>query len=151
MEGTSYLTSGDLAMWDNSRYGRHYEGDCGHRGGGVATAIGLGAAGLAVALVGAWGINQASKARTDGTQKSLDIMTAGIMQERQRTDGINLYIEQSLRNSASATGGNAEALAFALATNRFGGNYGGQVCPQPVALYSPAMPCSCPNSGSCGC
>ena len=47
MEG-NYLTSGDLAMWDTARTGRHYYDDCGggygcgRRGGAAATGIGLG-------------------------------------------------------------------------------------------------------------
>ena len=73
MEGT-YLTSGDLAMWDTARYGRSGNCGCGcndgyyHHGRGMAaTGIGLGAGLGGAALIGAlvigWGVNQASKAR----------------------------------------------------------------------------------------
>lgn len=49
----------------------------------------------------------------------------------------------------SGSGSNAAAQAAAAAAAYSHGNYGsgGQVCPTPVALYKPAMPCNCNTYG----
>lgn len=168
MEG-NYLTSGDLAMWDTARTGRNYGyndgGYCYHRGGRgmAATGIGLGAAGLGIAIFGgmavAFGLNAASKARykaaenaAAGNARAIDILAARAIQDDNRASSINLDVTQTLRNLTGATGGSASANSLATAEalallNGGGAGYGrsGQVCPQPVALYSPAKPCDCCN------
>ena len=64
----------------------------------------------------------------------------------------NLDIIRIITNAQSGAGANASALAqaeaLALLLNG-GSGRNGQVNPQPVALYQPAMPCCC-NTG-CGC
>lgn len=172
MEG-NYLTSGDLAMWDTARTSRagNYYGDgygCGygHHGRGMAaTGIALGASGLGIAIVGglaiAFGLNSASKARARGAEnlaaanaKTVEMLAATVNREAVRQDGINIDVTQTLRNNATALGTGGSAAANALATAEaqalllnggLGNSRSGQVCPQPVALYSPAKPCDCCN------
>lgn len=173
MEG-NYLTSGDLALFSEAKYGKSsgYDGYCyGHRRDGMAaTGIGLaaglgGAALLGVIAVG-WGINQASKSRlraaenaAAGNQKAIDILAQTALCERQSRESWQNYHAPTItqytdvRTGAGAfsgAGANAAATAEALALNALvNGNNGrsGQVCPQPVALYQPAMPCRCNTCG----
>lgn len=140
----NYLTSGDLAMWDTARTGRRGYGDdygCGygHRGRGVGAAIGLGSAGLGIAIFGgmaiAFGLNAASKARARGVEstiaaqsKTMELIAATVNREAVRQDGVNVDVQQTLRNHATAvgTGGTAAALANAEALSflQNGGNGG---------------------------
>ncbi len=173
MEG-NYITSGDLAMWDTartSRAGNYYGEGCGygyHRNHGAATTgVALGASALGVAVVGAlaigWGVNQASKARmraaenaAAGNAKAIDILAQNHLYERQSRETwqnnhaptMTQYVD--VRTGAGAfSGAGANATADALALSAIVGNNGrnGQVCPQPVALYQPAMPCRCNTCG----
>lgn len=155
------------------RSGRGYGYDegygCYHRGGRgmAATGIGLGAGLGGAALIGvflaAWGLNQASKARMHaadnaaaGNARAIDILAARAIQDNDRANTINLDVNQTLRNLTGATAQGGSATSQALATaealsllNNGGSGYGrsGQVCPQPVALYQPAMPCRCNTCG----
>lgn len=171
MEG-NYLTSGDLALFSEAKYGKMggYDGYgyC-HRGHGAATTgVALGASALGVALFGglaiAYGLNQASKSRlraaeaaAAGNAKAIDILAQSALAERQCvTNWQNMHaptITQytDVRTGAGAfagAGANAAADALALSAILNGnGNRSGQVCPQPVALYQPAMPCRCNTCG----
>lgn len=173
MEGSNYLTSGDLAMWDTartSRAGNFYENGYGygHRGHGAATTgVALGASALGVALIGViavgWGLNQASKARSHaadvaaaGNTKAIDILAQTHLVERQSRENWQNYHAPSItqytdvRTGAGAfSGAGANAAAEAIAMNNLlnGNGRSGQVCPQPVALYQPAMPCRCNTCG----
>lgn len=173
MEGSNYLTSGDLAMWDTartSRAGNFYENGYGygHRGHGAATTgVALGASALGVAVVGVlavgWGLNKASEARARaaelaaaGNTKAIEIVTNALVQDRQsRENWQNMHaptITQytDVRTGAGAfSGAGANATAEAVALNALlnGNGRSGQVCPQPVALYQPAMPCRCNTCG----
>lgn len=141
MEGGNYLTAGEMALWGDHRHRRD-----GMAATGIGLAAGLGGGALLLAAAGIWGINQASKARSEGASKAIDILAQNAVQESARNQTISLDVNQTLRSltGAAAQGGSATATAEALALllNRNGGN-GGQVCPQPVALYSPAKPCDC--------
>lgn len=173
MEG-NYLTSGDLALFSEAKYGKMggYDG-CGygyHRGHGAATTgVALGASALGVAVIGAlaigFGLNQASKARARaaenmaaGNAKAIDILAQTHLVERQSRENWQNYHAPSItqytdvRTGAGAfsgAGANAAATAEALALNALvnGNGRSGQVCPQPVALYQPAMPCRCNTCG----
>lgn len=172
MEG-NYLTSGDLALFSESKFGKTggYDGYAyGHhrRDGMAATGIGLaaglgGAALFGVIAIG-FGLNQASKARARaaenaaaGNTKAIDIVASHLAQDRQiRENWQNVHaptITQytDVRTGAGAfsgAGANAAADALALSAIVNGNNgRGGQVCPQPVALYQPAMPCRCNTCG----
>lgn len=155
------------------RSGRGYGYDdgygygCSRRGGRgmAATGIGLGAAGLGIVIFGgmavAFGLNAASKARykaaenaANGNSRAIEILAARAIQDDNRTNAINLDVNQTLRNLTGATAQGGSAASNALATAEAyslltGGNTGrsGQVCPQPVALYQPAMPCRCNTCG----
>lgn len=149
MEG-NYLTPGELALYG---YGR--------RGGAAATGIGLaaglGGGALLLAIAGLWGINQASKARSVGNSRAIDILANQAILDRQSREtwqnthapSISQYVDVQAGAGAGA-GANANALATAeaLALIANGNSRNGQVCPQPVALYQPAMPCSCNTCGN---
>lgn len=174
MEANDFLSRGELAMWDTSRTSRagnfYSECGCGHRSGGMAaTGIGLaaglgGAALLGVIAVG-WGVNQASKSRlraaeaaANGNAKAIDILAQNALAERQcvanwqnmHAPTITQYTD--VRTGAGAFAGAganaaADALALSALINGNGNGRSGQVCPQPVALYQPAMPCRCNTCG----
>ena len=171
MEGNSYLTAGDLALFNEAKYGRGYEGYPwqGHKSHATATTgVALGASALGVAIVGAlaigWGANQASKARSKSAEQANTLLASNLNQltqlaltERQSRENWQNYHAPSItqytdvRTGAGAFSGagataTAEALALSALVN---GNSGrsGQVCPQPVALYQPAMPCRCNTCG----
>lgn len=161
MEG-NYLTSGDLAMWAR----RGYDDNCdGYRHGsrgmaatGIGLGAGLGGAALVAALVIGWGVNQASKARVRaaenaaaGNTKAIEIVASHLAQERtsrenwqgQHAPTMTQYVDVRAGAGAGATSlSTAEAVAAIL-----NGGRSGQVCPQPVALYQPAMPCRCNTCG----
>ena len=171
MEGNSYLTAGDLALFNEAKYGRGYEGYPwqGHKSHATATTgVALGASALGVAIVGAlaigWGVNQASKARSRSAEQANTLLASNLNQltqlaltERQSRENWQNYHAPSItqytdvRTGAGAFSGagataTAEALALSALVN---GNSGrsGQVCPQPVALYQPAMPFRCNTCG----
>lgn len=153
-------------------YGDFYGGCC-HRGnyGASTTGVALGASALGVAVIGAlaigWGVNQASKARARGAEQlnaalsnNLNQLASLAIAERtSRESWQNMHaptITQytDVRTGAGALSGaganalanaSAEALALNALLNNNGHN--GQTCPQPVALYQPAMPCRCNTCG----
>ena len=160
MEGMNYLTSGDLALHSQEMRGMGYDGYGCHRSGkgmaatGIGLAAGLGGAALIGVFLAAWGINNASQARAKaaenlaaGNTKAIDILANNYLIERQSREtwqnqhapSMTQYVD--VRTGAGAfSGAGANALANAsaeaLALNA-------QTCPQPVALYQPAMPCRC--------
>lgn len=171
MEG-NYLTSGDLALFSEAKSPRMggYDGyGYAYRGHGAATtsiglAAGLGGGALLLAIAAAWGVNQASKSRLKvaeaaaaGNSKAIDILAQTHLVERQSRETwqnqhaptMTQYVD--VRTGAGAfSGAGANAAADALALSAIvNGNNGrsGQVCPQPVALYQPAMPCRCNTCG----
>lgn len=141
MENT-YLTSGDLAMWEarNPRYdyyGHHRKGTSG----AAATGVALGAAGLGIAVFGglaiAFGLNSASKARAKGAEnqananaKTVELLASVVSREASRQDAINIDVQQTQRTMSAAlgTGGSSTASALAqaeaLAYLSNGGNTG---------------------------
>ena len=154
MEG-NYLTAGDLALIENRRgYGDDYR----HRGGkgmaatGIGLAAGLGGGALLFAIATAWGINNASKARNQGTMKAVDLLAQQALQERQSREAwqgqhaptLTQYVD--VQTGAGAfSGSNANAAAAALAYNQ---NYGinsaiGGCNFLRVARYSAPQPCGC--------
>ena len=173
----NYLTSGDLALIENRRgnYG-YMDGCCGgygyhRRDGMAATGIGL-AAGLGgAALIGVFalgfGLNQASKARAEGSMQANSLLTnnlnqlsALVLAERTSREGWQNYHAPSMTqyvntaaNAGAGAGAGASSVSNAWAQaeanllssalmNRT------QVCPQEVTLVS-KQNCPCPTS--CGC
>lgn len=130
---SNYLTTGDLALYENRR---GYGCGCGyddyrHRGHsaaattGIGLAAGLGGGALLLAIAAAWGVNSASQARARGAEnaiaqqsKTMELIAATVNREATRADGINIDVNQTLRSltSAAAQGGAASANANALAT-----------------------------------
>lgn len=172
MEGMNYLTSGDLALHNQEMrgYAGAYGYGCEHRHrnalqGGSITAVALGSAALLGVLFAAWGINNASQARAKaaenlaaGNTKAIDILANNYLIERQSREtwqnqhapSMTQYVD--VRTGAGAFSGaganalasaSAEALALNALLNGNGFGHNGQTCPQPVALYQPAMPCRC--------
>lgn len=130
---------------------------------------GVGIAGLAIGStallvgIGAWIFGGVYAAQgTKCNQRSIDILANTALAERAERINTqnqqmpnNLDIIRIITNAQSGAGAGAGAGANALANAEaqalaaiLTGNAGrnGQVCPQPVALYQPAMPCSCPGS-----
>lgn len=131
---------------------------------------GVGIAGLAIGStallvgIGAWifgGVYAAQGAKAN--QRSIDILANTALAERAERINTqnyqtpnNLDIIRIITNAQSGAGAgagaganalaNAEAAALAAILSGNGNSRNGQVCPQPVALYQPAMPCSCPGS-----
>ena len=171
----NYLTSGDLALIENRRgnYG-YMDGCCGgygyhRRDGMAATGIGL-AAGLGgAALIGVFalgfGLNQASKARANGSMQANTLLTnnlnqlsALVLAERTSREGWQNYHAPSIRNyvdvqTGALAGANASSVSNAWAQaeanllssalmNRT------QVCPQEVTLVS-KQNCPCPTTNCC--
>ncbi len=162
------LTAGDLALIENRRgYGYGNEGSCGNHHGrsmaatGIGLAAGLGGAALVGVVALALGLNAASKARlraaenaSAGNTKAIDYVANVLAQERgsretwQNTHAPSISQYVDVRSGAGAgAGANALSQAEAVAAILSGNGRNGQVCPQPVALYQPAMPCRCNTCG----
>ena len=175
----NYLTSGDLALIENRRgnYG-YMDGCCGgygyhRRDGMAATGIGL-AAGLGgAALIGVFalgfGLNQASKARAEGSMQANSLLTnnlnqlsALVLAERTSREGWQNYHAPSMTqyvNTAANAGAGAGAGAFSNAqsaalaqaeANLLSSALLGQTraCPQEVTLVT-KQNCPCPTTNCC--
>lgn len=126
MEG-NYLTAGDLALFGNRGY--NYDGyGCGYHKRdntgvtGIGLAAGLGGGALLLAIAGLWGMNQASKARTQGNARAIDILANQQLAERtsretwQNTHAPTLTQYVDVQTGAGAfSGSTSNALATALA------------------------------------
>lgn len=102
----------------------------------------------AAAAIGAWifaPIFAKSEARANKT--AIDILASSQVEDR-------AYVRSNQPTMLDYINVNVNPLAFSNATSRaaafnMGGYYGGGATnPLPVALYQPAMPCSC---NTCGC
>ena len=175
----NYLTSGDLALIENRRgnYG-YMDGCCGgygyhRRDGMAATGIGL-AAGLGgAALIGVFalgfGLNQASKARAEGSMQANSLLTnnlnqlsALVLAERTSREGWQNYHAPSMTqyvNTAANAGAGAGAGAFSNAqsaalaqaeANLLSSALLGQTraCPQEVTWVT-KQNCPCPTTNCC--
>lgn len=136
MEG-NYLTSGDLALWETRRFGDGYGYGYGCRRGGAATtgiglAAGLGGGALLLAIAGIWGMNQASKARSNGNARAIDILAGQALADRQSREAwqnvhapsMTQYVDVRTGAASGASSNalaNAEALALAQAINNNSG------------------------------
>lgn len=89
MDGTNFLTSGDLALIENHRGYNHYGynyGGCaypyhqknGMAATGVALGAGLGGAALIGVFLAAWGVNQASKARAKAAEQQAALLDSNL-------------------------------------------------------------------------
>ena len=171
MEG-NYLTSGDLALFSEAKYGRMggYDYPCyyNHRNHGAATTgVALGASALGVAVIGAlaigWGVNQASKARARaaenvaaGNSKAIDIIASQVLCERNSREAWQMQnmpniVQYTNANSSSGAGSlsassalaTAEALALLNQQNNGINSAIGGCNFLRVARYSAPAPCPC--------
>lgn len=150
---------------DGCGYGYHRHGAYGAATTGIGLAAGLGGAALLGVLAIGWGMNNASKARARaaenaaaGNAKAIDLLAQSTLCERQSRESWQNYHAPTItqytdvRTGAGAFAGAganaaADALALSALINGNGNGRSGQVCPQPVALYQPAMPCRCNTCG----
>jgi len=148
MRGVSRNTFGDCECGCYPR--TIVENRRGHSG-QRATGIALGAAALAAALVVGWGVNQASKARmraaeqaASGNMKAIEMVASTLAQERgSRENWQNQHAPTLTQYVDVRAGAGAMSTAEAISALLNGDRNNGQVCPRPVALYQPAMPCRC--------
>lgn len=152
-----YLTSGDLAMWESNRH--YYKHRDGMAATGIGLAAGLGGGALLLAAAGIWGINQASKARSEGASKAIDILAQTQLQERVSREGwqnnhaptISQYVDVRAGAGAGAGAGAnalaaAEAMALASAINNNSNGLNSAIggCNfLRVARCSAPKPCGC--------
>lgn len=170
MEGTNYLTSGDLALWENRRdygyggYGYNHRGHSAASTTGIGLAAGLGGGAIFLAIAGLWGLNKASEARNQGQLALSAANTAAIgglfttmQQERNSREAwqsanmpsVQSYIDISNNNTAqSGALSNAAALAAAIAGNNGLNPAIGTESFLRVQRYSAPQPCGCDTCGN---
>ena len=166
MEG-NYLTAGELALIDQRR-GYNYDGyDCGHRRGGaygaattgIGLAAGLGGGALLLAIAAAWGVNNASKARSraaenlaNANMNYVNQIAAFTLAERQSRENwqaqhaptLTQYVDvQTGAGAFSGSSANAAATALALQQNSGINSAIGGCNFLRVARYSAPQPCGC--------
>lgn len=144
-------------MWESNRH--CYKHRDGMAATGIGLAAGLGSGALLLAAAGIWGINQASKARSEGASKAIDILAQTQLQERVSREGwqnnhaptISQYVDVRAGAGAGAgAGANALAAAEAMAlastinnnSNGLNSAIGGCNFLR-VARYSAPKPCGC--------
>lgn len=135
MEG-NYLTAGDLALYEQRKYGYPYGNDGGYhhdrkRASGTAiAAVAIAGAATAGVIAVAALMNATSKARSRGNERAIDILAQQALVERQSRENWQdkhspstvQYVD--VQTGAGAfSGSNANAAAAALAYNQnFGVN-----------------------------
>lgn len=144
-------------MWEQNR-GCGYKHRDGMSATGIGLAAGLGGGALLLAAAGIWGANQASKARSNGNAKAIDILAQQALVERQSRESwqlnhaptISQYVDVRTGAGAGAgAGANALATAEAMAiASQINGNSGlnsaiGGCNFLRVARYSAPKPCGC--------
>ena len=149
-----YVTAGELALYGNRGYGYGHNGYPTYRNslqGASITGVALaGAAVIGVAAV-AWGLNQASKARSHGAERSIDILANQAIVERQSRESwqaqhaptLTQYVD--VQTGAGAfSGSSANAAAAALLQQNSGINSAIGGCNfLRVVRYSAPQPCGC--------
>lgn len=155
MEGSNYLTPGDLALYEQRKY--NYDGGYGYHerkrasGTAIAAVAIAGAATAGVVAVAAF-MNATSKARARGNERAIDILAQGMIQERQsRETWQDKHSPSTIQYVDVQTGAgafsnaNAAALAF---QNQNGLNSAIGGCNfLRVCRYSAPQPCGCDSCG----
>ena len=154
MEGTSYLTAGDLALYEQRRYGYGHDGYGYHdrkRASGTAiTAVAIAGAAAAAVVAVAATMNAASKARSRGNERAIDILAQQAILERQSREAWQdkhspstvQYVD--VQTGAGAfSGSTANAVATALAQNTGLNSAIGGCNFLRVCRYSAPQPCGC--------
>lgn len=149
-----FLTSGDLALYEQRKYG--YDGygyhDRKRASGAAITAVALGGAAVAAVIAVAAGMNAASKARSKGNAKAIDILAQQAIQDRQsRETWQNIHAPSTVQYVDVQTGAgafsnaNAAAAAYAFQQNNGINSAIGGCNFLRVARYSAPQPCGCDN------
>lgn len=159
MEG-NYLTAGDLALYEQRKYGYPYGNDGCYGGyhhdrkrasGAAITAVALAGAAAAAVVAVAATMNATSKARARGNERAIDILAQGMLQERQSRESWQdkhspstvQYVDvQTGAGAFSGSNANAAALAAAINNNGINSAIGGCNFLR-VARYSAPQPCGC--------
>lgn len=159
MEG-NYLTAGDLALYEQRKYGYGYGCDGGYGGhydrkrasGTAITAVAVAGAATAGVIAVAALMNAVSKARSKGNERAIDILAQQALVERQsRENWQDKHSPSTVQYVDVQTGAgafsnaNAAALAF-QSQNGLNSAIGGcnflRVC-----RYSAPQPCGCDSCG----
>lgn len=158
MEGSNYLTPGDLALYEQRKY--NYDGGYSYHdrkrasGTAIAAVAIAGAATAGVIAVAAF-MNATSKARAHGNERAIDILAQGMIQERQSRESwqdkhspstIQYVDVQTGAGAFSGSNANAAALAAAINNNGINSAIGGCNFLR-VARYSAPQPCGCDTCG----
>lgn len=161
----NYLTTGDLAFWDQRGYGYNRNGR-GVATTGLALATGLGGGALLLAIAGLWGLNKASEARNQGVlalasanNERLNSMCAEVASERtaretwqmRQTPSIQSYIDvQASPHLYASNAAYSAAEAAALAQMYNYGNNSRIDSAVASSNYLRVQPISVKDCG-CGC
>ncbi len=161
MEGTNFLTAGDLALHEVRRYG-YNDGCYGgyHHGykqrnalqGASITGVVIAGAAAAAAVAIGLGLNAASKARARGNEKAIDRLAEFALAERNSRENWQAkhspstvqYVDvQTGAGAFSGATSNALATAYALNNNSGINSAIGGCNFLRVARYSAPQPCGC--------
>lgn len=112
---------------------------------GIGLGAGLGGAALLAALIGVWGVNKASEARSAGNLNALNTISQFALSERTSRENWQLAQTPSIRNYVDVQAG-AGAGANALAAYAVNGGINqaiGHDSFLKVQRYSAPVPCGC--------
>ena len=115
---------------------------------GIGLAAGLGGGALLLGIAGLWGLNQASKARSQSNQNALNTISQFVLAERTSREGWQLAQTPSIRKYVdvqAGAGAGANALAAAYAVNGGINSAIGHDSFLKVQRYSAPVPCGCDN------
>ena len=124
---------------------RHHDGR-GMAATGIGLAAGLGGGALLLGIAGLWGLNQASKARSQSNQNALNTISQFMLAERTSRESWQLAQTPSIRNYVdvqAGAGAGANALAAAYAVNGGINQAIGHDAFLKVQRYSAPVPCGC--------
>jgi hypothetical protein len=113
---------------------------------GIGLGAGLGGAALLAALIGVWGVNKASEARSAGNLNALNTISQFALSERTSRENWQLAQTPSIRNYVdvqAGAGAGANALATAYALNGGLNQAIGHDAYLKVQRYSAPVPCGC--------
>lgn len=149
-----FLTPGDLALYEQRKYGYGYGDGYGYHdrkraSGAAITAIAIAAAAGAGVVAVAAGLNAASKARSKGNARAIDMLAEQMLNERQSREAWqSKHSPSTIQYVDVQTGAgafsNANAAALAYQNQNFGINSAIGGCNfLRVARYSAPQPCGC--------
>jgi hypothetical protein len=124
---------------------RHHDGR-GMAATGIGLAAGLGGGALLLGIAGLWGLNQASKARSQGNASALNTISQFVLAERTSRESWQLAQTPSIRNYVdvqAGAGAGANAFATAYALNGGLNQAIGHDAYLKVQRYSAPVPCGC--------